>query len=213
MGCLYKIEFPNGKNYIGISKVSSEHRFLRHSKQAANGSRLAIHNAIRKYGLESCKVKTLVISDDHEYLKELEIKAIIKFNTKSPNGYNCTDGGDGIFGVPELVRKKMSSSAKKRASSAFGKKQLSDATKNMWSDPEKKNKIIIALQRKESRKKQSASLKNKFKNKEEYDKLIKRFRSDERRKKLSESAKKQWIDPEKREKLLLGLRRRKNAIR
>jgi hypothetical protein len=41
----------------------------------------------------------LVIANDYEYLKHLECRAIRAFGTKVPNGYNMTDGGDGVLGV------------------------------------------------------------------------------------------------------------------
>jgi hypothetical protein len=43
--------------------------------------------------------RELVISDDYDYLKEMEVKAIAAFSTKVPLGYNMTDGGDGVVGV------------------------------------------------------------------------------------------------------------------
>jgi group I intron endonuclease len=53
---------------------------------------LYFHRAIRKYGKENFKWK--VIEKCNEGLGERETYYIDKFNSKSPNGYNMTDGND-----------------------------------------------------------------------------------------------------------------------
>lgn len=107
MGALYQIAFPNGKRYIGVCKGLARHRFAQHKWNANNGSKFALHNAIRKYGHENAVVKILAFGE-WNYLLEIEQKAIAKYGTKSPNGYNMTDGGDGIRGLTEEARKKIS---------------------------------------------------------------------------------------------------------
>lgn len=96
-GCLYILNFPNGKSYIGISKWGAQKRFAKHCESVRCGSKFAAHNAIRKFGPENTAVKTLVIAD-WPYLKALEKQAIAAFSTKAPDGYNMTDGGDGTIG-------------------------------------------------------------------------------------------------------------------
>ena len=108
MGCLYQIEFPNGKSYIGITKFSAEKRFSGHCKDSKCG-KLLVHNAIRKYGKENCKIKTLLVANDIGYLKDVEIKAIAAFKTQHPDGYNCGKGGDGVDFTEDL-RKRISNS-------------------------------------------------------------------------------------------------------
>lgn len=99
MGCLYEIVAPNGKRYIGITSRKLSERWKVHRAEAKRSVEGHLQNAIRKYGVQSMRCLPLVYADDYEYLKELERKAIQVFGTKSPNGYNMTDGGDGVLGV------------------------------------------------------------------------------------------------------------------
>lgn len=94
MGCLYCIEFPNGKKYIGITKHTAKWRFRNHLCNHRNGT---LNNAIRKYGRENCKLTTLVIAADIIYLRDLETRAISALNTLRPHGYNSIAGGTGII--------------------------------------------------------------------------------------------------------------------
>jgi hypothetical protein len=72
-----------------------------------------LHNAIRKYGKEAFVVSSIFVSDDKEKtLKEMESKFIVEYNTHyiKGNGYNMTDGGEGVMGliVTTEIRKRMS---------------------------------------------------------------------------------------------------------
>ena len=99
MGCVYKLEFPNGKHYVGITKHTALARFNAHVKHMLGGKRLcAVHSAIRKYGAGQVTVTTLLRGDD-DFIKYMEPRVIAAFGTKCPNGYNLTDGGEGAFGV------------------------------------------------------------------------------------------------------------------
>lgn len=75
---------------------------------------MVIHRAMRKYGWENFLVKTLAIANDWEYLCDLEKKAIVAFKTTAPEGYNSTEGGDGVIGfeVTDELREKLSSRVK-----------------------------------------------------------------------------------------------------
>lgn len=112
MGCLYSIQFPNGKMYVGITLGIAERRFHRHCTDSERGNCLAVNSALRKYGRDACILTTLVHSDDWEVLCQLEKDYISHFNTKVPNGYNLTDGGEGRSGieVSEHTREKISKS-------------------------------------------------------------------------------------------------------
>ena len=112
MGALYRINFPNGKGYIGITVKTSQERFQEHCRDARRKSRRGqvVHSAIRAYGEHALSVTTLVICDDWGALCEMEKRAIIAYRTKTPNGYNLTDGGEGIVGqlFPQEYRSKLS---------------------------------------------------------------------------------------------------------
>ena len=127
MGTLYRITSPSGKSYIGITSKTTEQRWEKH-KEHAFGKRDAgaLYSALRKYGHENFIVETLVICDKWDYLCELEKKAINSYRTKSPHGYNITDGGEGIVGLVITD--------KHRAA-------VSKAQKQRYKDPEQKQKL------------------------------------------------------------------------
>jgi len=125
MGCLYQLIFPNGKSYIGITKKTAEQRFKDHCQNSKNGiteypnyspeekaiadKKYGLDNfgrlpwltllgkAIREYEKENVIVRTLVISNDMNYLKEIEVKAIKQYRTlysfgAKSSGYNTSKG-------------------------------------------------------------------------------------------------------------------------
>lgn len=98
MGALYRLDFPNGKSYIGITSGTVGARFIEHVEQTRRQRKWAVHKAILKYGADSVRVVTLVIADSWDYLCLLERKAIEVFGTFGKAGYNLTEGGDGFRG-------------------------------------------------------------------------------------------------------------------
>ena len=97
---IYKIDFPSGKVYIGQT-VNTRRRWREHIRDAALGSTLKVHCAIRKYKTTlSC---FSIIQDNIRTQKEanqLEIFYISKYDSFK-NGYNSTPGGENggqIFG-------------------------------------------------------------------------------------------------------------------
>lgn len=99
MGCLYRLTFPNGKIYVGWTSLTARQRLEGHKLDARSNSDHLVHKAIRKFGEGSICIDTLVIADDCEYLKQLERLAIKVFHSKMPQGYNMTDGGEGVKGL------------------------------------------------------------------------------------------------------------------
>ena len=106
---LYRLLFPNGKRYIGITSKTAQERFKAHCfpSQKQNACQKAIH----KYGKENVVLTVLATVDNWELLCLAEIEAIEKFNTFAPNGYNLTLGGEGslvvsVYGHDRLVRDK-----------------------------------------------------------------------------------------------------------
>lgn len=98
VGRLYRLSFPGGKSYIGITADTPVGRFSEHCKSARNGSALAVHRAIRKYGSAAVNVETLAVGA-WAYLVALEAEAIKAFATRGAGGYNMTDGGEGVPGL------------------------------------------------------------------------------------------------------------------
>ena len=127
MGYLYKITSPSEKCYIGITSQEVSRRWQHHQSHKAC---IALSSAIDKYGANSMRVETLVEAD-WSLLVELEKRAIIAFDTKAPNGYNLTDGGDGTPGrvVSDKTREAISQSASARRHTSETKLKISTALK------------------------------------------------------------------------------------
>ena len=99
MGCLYMIDFPNGKSYVGITTMTAARRLESHFYEIKRyGSKKVVGRALTKYAGQFV-VTELVYSDDWRVLCDLEKKYIAHYSTKIPHGYNMTDGGDGSKGL------------------------------------------------------------------------------------------------------------------
>lgn len=131
---LYKIDFENGKSYIGITSKTTKHRIKQHLKDARSGKKQIINNALRKFN--DFKVTTLVIANNWEWLCNLEKLAISAFNTLRPNGYNVSIGGD----QPALGYKFSEEAKKKMSDQRKGKKIHNDDSKRRISESAKGNK-------------------------------------------------------------------------
>ena len=118
-GTVYKIVFPNGKHYIGITVRELEQRKKEHKRYAKNGDTTYVYNALRKY--EMMDIFDLIEIDTANTLEELydkEINYIKEYNSyyKDGKGYNMTyGGGNGVHGYvwTEDDKQKMSKIKKK----------------------------------------------------------------------------------------------------
>jgi len=117
-GYIYKIVFPNGKNYIGLTTTSLEQRKQEHILLAKRCDTRCLYKALRKY--EMVDTLELIEIDTSDTLGELckkEIGYILMYNSYYTNGvgYNMTYGGDGTNGYvfTEEDKQKISESVKK----------------------------------------------------------------------------------------------------
>jgi hypothetical protein len=118
-GYIYKIQFPNGKHYIGLTTTALEQRQNEHKKTAKKGDIRCLYNALRKYEMvDTFQLIEIDTADTLEELCEKEMRYIIEYNSyyMNKNGYNMTYGGEGTTGYvyTEDVKQKMSKIAKKR---------------------------------------------------------------------------------------------------
>jgi hypothetical protein len=126
----------NGKKYIGqSSRFNSNEEF---QKSNYWGSGKYIRSAINKYGLENFK-KWVMIKDipytvkGFDELNHYEILWISKLKTKQPQGYNITDGGDGIVDINGIVAKKRGKTFSERHQGiGKGRKQASEHIKKRF---------------------------------------------------------------------------------
>lgn len=176
---LYMLEFPSGKKYIGMSN-NPEHRWKLHCWAARRGDGFAVHSAIKKYGERSVIRKILAVGDE-QYIADLEVKAISKYETLYPRGYNLTFGGElspsGMPHVREINRAKrielwkdpeyraaMIESATGRKMTAEQNAKNSEAKKKNWQDPGYRSKVVAAhtgkKQSEETIRKRSSAMKD-----------------------------------------------------
>lgn len=93
---IYKINFPNGKYYIGLS-VDIRKRILGHNENAYGKHKdknLPVYNAIRKFGrIDKFEILEEISREDKTRLKERE-RYWISYYDATNKGYNVSIGGD-----------------------------------------------------------------------------------------------------------------------
>lgn len=154
----------NGKKYIGKA-TSFKGRKAYHMSKLRNG----IHDndyLQKSYNLhgEENFIIYVVEECNMEDLSEREIFYIKEWNTKTPNGYNLTDGGDGSYGykhTPENILKiSKNRDYKSGEEHPFFNKHHTEETKILISEKNKSNPIFGIMRRgkkvtEESKKKMS----------------------------------------------------------
>jgi len=119
MGCVYlATNQVNSKQYVGQTIHTLKQRRKVHLADARRKPkyRQAFHHAIAKYGPSKFKWKVLLRSNDPQTLLAAEVCFIAELGAKAPDGYNLTDGGEGMVGFThsEESKCKMSRSGCKR---------------------------------------------------------------------------------------------------
>lgn len=95
MSGIYQIIFDNGKSYIGLTN-DLRRRMIEHlGKDIREHPELVLSKAILKHSIVNIKLLEEIDGNDREKLKEREKYWIAYFDTYN-NGYNMTEGGDGL---------------------------------------------------------------------------------------------------------------------
>ena len=101
IACVYCLEFPNGKRYVGKTHDLSD----RVGVYSRFGGSSRVDDAISEFGIDSvdirvlCRVDGLSMVDMELCLSILEIKYIRELGTVYPNGLNVSLGGE-LLGIP-----------------------------------------------------------------------------------------------------------------
>lgn len=141
----------NNKQYVGQTIRTIMARWWQHCNNAKKGSNLLLHKAIRKYGSENFEIKEIGQAENSDCLDQLEIVAIKKLNTITPNGYNLSGGGKNST-THFITKRKIKSRLKRKLHPNFGKKasvetreKQSKAHVGIRLSPKHKANISIAL--------------------------------------------------------------------
>jgi predicted GIY-YIG superfamily endonuclease len=95
----------NGKRYVG--KAADVRRRWEAHKSGPHQARtrhLPLYRAMAKHGVASFRLEVLSWHESEQAAFAAEIMAIARLGTKTPNGYNLTDGGEGACGSPPRPR-------------------------------------------------------------------------------------------------------------
>ena len=129
-GYIYAHKSPSNKYYIGQTVTSLQKRFGPDGKRYFSQN-TPFYNAIKKYGWENFEhivVETIETDCEevlYQKLNELEIFYIKKYNSKTPNGYNIREGGNGPLG--EETKKKISKKLKNKPKTEEHKLKLKES--------------------------------------------------------------------------------------
>ena len=98
----------NGKVYIGKTN-DVERRKIEHLSKSKTDENNHFYNAIKKYGLDNFDLETVAECEDEDLAYTMESDYIAQYQSNDKLlGYNSTTGGEGLRGITEETRKKMS---------------------------------------------------------------------------------------------------------
>ena len=132
---LYCATSPSGKRYVGVTGRTLKLREARHRYDAANGSRLPFHYALRKYG-DGVIFHVLQTGSKDEILR-LERETIQAFGSCDPKrGYNLHVGGYApLMDSAEIVQRVSKGLRAKFANDPEFSQRHSERLSRMASDP------------------------------------------------------------------------------
>lgn len=144
--CIYKItNIVNGKIYIGKTDNPTR-RWYKHKLESKKYLNRYLYRAMNKYGLENFTFEIIHENIPNSEIDSYEIKYIKELNSKAPNGYNMTDGGEGTIGRPmkESTKEKLRIANKNKFVSEETRNKLSEIHTKRYSCPKEREKTSIA---------------------------------------------------------------------
>lgn len=141
----------NGKKYVGQTN-EEKRRLQEHVRKNVT----VFDRAVTKYGIESFDYKVIDSAKTQEEANEKEMFWIKKLNSKAPNGYNMTDGGETSSGYHHTyeARKKMSLTKKStmygvgKNNNFYGKHHTAETREKMrkaWTKERKEKTVKILM--------------------------------------------------------------------
>lgn len=132
---------PSGKRYIGITSSSVKDRW----KNGLGYKTQLFYRAIQKYGWDNIEHIILAEGLTMQEAEIMEKKLIAQYNTKTPYGYNLSDGGLGSSGHLMTVegRKSLSKKLKGRKVSVETIQRRKETVKNRSAEETKRIYSII----------------------------------------------------------------------
>lgn len=86
---VYYHTFPDGKIYVGITKLNVEDRW----KNGNGYYGQAVYEPILQYGWENIRHDIYITNISEQEARDIEHSLILEWNTLMPNGWNKSDGG------------------------------------------------------------------------------------------------------------------------
>lgn len=152
MKALYRIIFPNGKSYIGISQNPAL-RWRQHQLNAKRGMNLPVYRAMRKYGGDVGF--EVLMWGDALFIAGIERATIDAFESRIPTGYNVALGGETspVEGIGHTAqsREKMSQARKGTGGSTDHMKKIAAIAASKRQSPEYREKARQAALRRWSK--------------------------------------------------------------
>jgi hypothetical protein len=210
-GHIYKIPFPNGKCYIGLTARTLEERWKGHNGKAKSGDMKEVYKAIREFKMiDTFQMIEIDTAETKEELCEKEIAYIEIHNSHyiRGNGCNMTDGGDSCYEYTEEDRQKMSESQKNyHKNNPEARQKQSETIKKYFKDNPEAGKVHGEYMKQyhkdnpEAGKAHGDYMKQYYEDNPEArqkcsEALKKRYEDPEEIRKCSEAQKKRYEDPE-----------------
>lgn len=145
--CIYKITNTiDNKVYIGKT-TDIDRRWKAHVREYEKYNNRYLYRAMNKHGIANFHLEVLETNIPNEMIDEYEIRYIKLYNSKSPNGYNMTDGGEGSIGRPmnEKTKKILLDYRLNNSPSKQTRDKMSKSHKNRYKNPEERKKLSESM--------------------------------------------------------------------
>lgn len=105
----------SGRGYIGITSRGLKRRWTEHLYDSRKRhTKMAISRAIAKHGAGNFQIEAICSARSWPDICAAEALLIVQHGTRTPSGYNSSDGGEGAFGVKKSADSVERSAAKHR---------------------------------------------------------------------------------------------------